>query len=219
MVAGGGRAVEVDPERVAGWFERFAARHDGTRRTVLSPNTVLVEATDGATAEVDVPFPPLPGEPGDHPGLTIQPLVDHLLVPRRIGLVLVRRGGHSIGIADGGTVSASRTDRRHVQGRSAAGGWSQQRFARRRQGQARQALDAAAEDTAEVLGPRVSELDAVVLGGDRSALDTLRADRRLDAIMALARPGVLDVGEPRRWVLEDAARRARAVEIVVREMD
>jgi hypothetical protein len=217
MVAGGGRAVEVDPERVAGWFERFAARHEGVRRTVLSPDAVLVEAADGATAEVTVPFPPLPGAPGEHAGLRVTMLVEHLLVPRRIGLVLVRRGGHSIGIAEGGTVVTARTGRRHVQGRSAAGGWSQRRFARRRQGQARQALDAAAEDTAEVLGPRVSELDAVVLAGDRGALDVLRADRGLGAIMALARPGVLDVGEPRRSVLDEAARRARAVEIVVRE--
>ena len=217
MVAGGGRSVEVDPERVAGWFERFSERHEGVRRTVLSPATALVEAADGATAEVPVPFPPLTGEPCEHIGLEITVLVEHLLVPRRIGLVLVRRGGHSVGIAEGGAVSTSRTGRRHVQGRSAAGGWSQQRFARRRQGQARQALAAAAEDAAEVLGPRVSELDAVVLGGDRGALDVLRADRRLDAIMALARPGVLDVGEPRRSVLDEAARRARAVQIVVRE--
>ena len=59
-------------------------------------------------------------------------------------------------------------------------------------------------------------LDAVVLGGDAAALDALRADRRLTALLSRAEPRVLDVPEPRRAVLDEAARRARAVEIVVR---
>jgi hypothetical protein len=104
-----------------------------------------------------------------------------------------------------------------VHGRSAAGGWSQHRFARRREGQVRQALQAAAEDALSVLGPQVATLDGVVLGGDQHALDTLRADRRLAPVFALAAPRVLDVPDPRRAVLDDAAARARAVEIVVRE--
>ncbi len=60
-------------------------------------------------------------------------------------------------------------------------------------------------------------LDAVVLGGDAAALDDLRADRRLAALLARAEPRVLDVPEPRRAVLDEAARRALAVEIVVRD--
>lgn len=209
-VAGGGRAVEVEPERVAGWFDRFAARHGGVTGTVLGPAEVVVTAADGATATCAVPFPPLTGsDVGD--------LVAHLLVPRRIGLLLVRLGGHSVGIAVGLTVVVSRTDRRQVHGRSAAGGWSQHRFARRREGQVRQALQAAASDAVAVLGSRVSELDGVVLGGDQHALDTLRADPRLAPVFALAAPRVLDVPDPRRAVLDDAAARARAVEIVVRD--
>ncbi|MBP2325749.1 peptide subunit release factor 1 (eRF1) [Kibdelosporangium banguiense] len=104
-----------------------------------------------------------------------------------------------------------------MHGRNSAGGWSQQRFARRREGQARQALQAAAQDAAEVLLPVLSTVDAVVLGGDQRALELLRADRRLAKIFQRARPWVLDVGEPRRSTLEEAARRARSVEIVVRD--
>ena len=111
----------------------------------------------------------------------------------------------------------SRTDRHQVHGRSAAGGWSQQRFARRQEGQARQALRAAAEDALDVLGPRLPELDAVVLGGDRRALDELREDRRLAPVFALAVPRILDVGEPRRALLDEAAEQARAVAILVRQ--
>jgi hypothetical protein len=215
-VAGGGRAVEVEPERVAGWYDRFGARHGGVTSTVSSPATVVVTAADGASATCEVPYGPL-GATGSAAGLAVGPLVGHLLASRRIGLLLVRLGGHSVGVARDGVVEASRTGRRLVQGRSAAGGWSQRRFARRRTGQARDALRAAADDAAGVLVPRLSELDAIVLGGDQRALENLRADHRLAKLFERAEPRVLDVAEPRRTVLDDAARRARCAEIVVRD--
>jgi hypothetical protein len=215
-VAGGGRAVEVAPDRLEGWYGRFAERNGGVLATVRTPDEVRVSAGNGVVATATVPFGPLP-EPGAFDGLAVGPLVAHVLVPRRIALVLVRLGGHSVGVARGGVVELSRTDRHLVQGRSAAGGWSQQRFARRRQGQARQALRAAADDVFEVILPRLSEVDAVVLGGDRRALDELREDRRLEPVFARAEPRVLDLPEPRRSVLEDAAERAIAVEIILRD--
>ena len=141
----------------------------------------------------------------------------HLAVPRRIGIVLVRLGGYSIGVAVGGTVETSTTGARLVHGRNRKGGSSSGRFARRRDNQARVALDAAADAVARFLLPVAPTLDAVVLGGDAAALDDLRADRRLAALLARAEPRVLDVPEPRRAVLDEAARRALAVEIVVRE--
>lgn len=217
-VSGGGRAVEVGPERLGRWFDRFAERNDGVRGTTLSRTDVVVRGGDGTTATVTVPFAPLDIDGGqERPGLDIGALIEHVSRPRRVGLLLVRLGGHSLGIASGGTVELSRTDRRLVHGRNAAGGWSQHRFARRREGQARQALRAAAEDVLEVLVPRLGELDAVVLGGDRRALDDLREDRRLAPVFAMAQPWVLDVREPRRTVLDDAAERVRAVEIVIRD--
>jgi hypothetical protein len=208
--------VEVPAERVVGWFERFGARHEGITRTVITPETVLVEAGDGATATVSVPYAPIE-DVGEWATLNVDGLIAHLERPRQVGLLLVRLGGHSVGVASAGKVVVSRTDRHLVHGRSAAGGWSQQRFARRREGQARHALEAAAKDVAEVLGSRVGTLDAVVLGGDQRALDTLRAERALAPVFALAEPRVLDVPEPRRTVLDDAATRAFSIEIVVRD--
>ncbi|SFB20768.1 hypothetical protein SAMN05216266_106123 [Amycolatopsis marina] len=217
-VSGGGRAVEVGADRLARWFDRFAERNDGVRATTLTSAEVVVHGGDGTTATVAVPFAPLDveGEP-ERPGLDVAALIEHVSRPRRVGLLLVRLGGHSLGVAADGKIIRSRTDRRLVHGRSAAGGWSQHRFARRREGQARQALQAAAKDVLEVLVPEVGELDAVVLGGDRRALDELREDRRLAPVFAKAQPWVLDVGEPRRAVLDDAAERVRAVEIVLRD--
>jgi hypothetical protein len=216
--AGGGRAVEVEPDRLAGWFDRFCARHGGTTGTAIEPARVVVTAVDGASAAVEVPFGGLPpGAAGQHPGLALDALHAHLAVPRRIGLVLVRLGGHSVGLAVDGTVEASRTGSRQVHGRNRKGGSSSGRFARRRDGQARVALAAAADAVARVLLPVASTLDAVALGGDPGALAELRADPRLAGLLARAEPRVLDVPEPRRAVLDEAARRARSVEIVVRD--
>jgi hypothetical protein len=211
MVAGGGRAVEVEPARLLGWFDRFAERHQGLASTSVTPHELRVEAVDGATATVRIPFGPLTDISG------LDAVAEHVLRPRRIGLLLVRLGGHSLGVAEAGKVTLSRTDRKPVHGRNSAGGWSQQRFARRREGQARQALQAAAQDAFEVLVPILSTLDAVVLGGDHRALDVLREDRRLRELFARAELKVLEVPEPRRTVLEEAAERAIAVEIVVRD--
>jgi len=215
--AGGGRAVEVEPERLTGWFARFAERHDGTAATSVTPAAVVVRAGDGTTATVAVPFGGLPAEAaGEFEGARPDALHAHLAVPRRTGLVLVRLGGYSVGVAVAGGVEVSATGARPVHGRTRKGGSSSGRFARRREGQARVALDAAADAVARVLLPRADELDAVVLGGDTAALAELRTDRRIAALLARAEPRVLDVPEPRRAVLDEAARRARAVEIVVR---
>lgn len=254
-VAGGGRAIEVEPQRLAGWFARFTARHGNLVAVDGTSPRLRFRAADGASAEVAVPFGGLPGDrapagrlpaaapeavpgPGDvgangprtcspdadavgsgssDPCAVLDALHAHLAVPRRIGIVLVRLGGYSIGVAVGGRVETSTTGSRPVHGRNRKGGSSSGRFARRRDNQSRVALDAAADAVARFLLPVAPTLDAVVLGGDAAALDDLRADRRLAALLARAEPRVLDVPEPRRAVLDGAARRALAVEIVVRE--
>lgn len=216
-VAGGGRGVELEPERLAGWFEGFGGRHGGVLRTVLCSDTVEVHAMDGASASVAVPFGGLDVTLGERPGLDVSALLAHLQRPRRVGLVLVRLGGFSVGVAERGRVVVARTGTRPVHGRNRAGGSSAQRFARRRENQARAAVAAAADAVAHVLAPLADSLDAVVLGGDPAALAGLRADPRLRGLLGRAEAGVLDVPQPRRAVLEAAARRVCGVEVVVRE--
>jgi hypothetical protein len=216
-VAGGGRAVEVEPERLAGWFARFADRHGGLAGADGTVHELRFRAADGASAEVAVPFGGLTDRPGAEPAGVLDALHAHLAVPRRTGIVLVRLGGYSLGVARDGAVEASTTGTRPVHGRNRKGGSSSGRFARRRDNQARVALDAAADAAARFLVPLGDTLDAVVLGGDTAALDDLRADRRLATLLARAEPRVLDVPEPRRAVLDEAARRVRAVEVVVRD--
>ena len=60
-------------------------------------------------------------------------------------LLLLRRGGYGVGRASqGGALAASKVGTRYVQSRTAAGGWSQHRFARRRDNQAAGLIDTAA---------------------------------------------------------------------------
>jgi Actinobacteria/chloroflexi VLRF1 release factor len=106
-----------------------------------------------------------------------------------------------------------------VQGRSAAGGWSQQRFARRRAGQGRLALSAAADVAAAVLLPHAGRLDGLVLGGDRASVATVMEDARLAPLRRLPLGPHLDVPDPRLAVLQRAARAFRAVRIRVVDTD
>lgn len=208
--------MEVSAGRLDGWFTRFADGHGGADRTEIAADRVEVHAQDGARAAVHVPFGSLE-HTGTYQGLDVAPLVEHLHRPRRIGLILVRLGAHSVGVVEGGRVTQSSTDRHLVHGRNKAGGWSQQRFARRREGQSRRALDRAADAVAEFLLPQRSQLDGVVLGGDRKALESLRGDARLKELLDGAEARVLDVPEPRRSVLDAAAKRVTAVEVEVRD--
>jgi len=210
--AGGGRWVVLDPERLPGWLARFGERH-GPAIFAAGETEVVVTAADGARAECRVPFPPLRVDPTAPYG----GLVAHALADRRVGVLLVRLGGHAAGVFAGTRLVASKVGARRVQGRSAAGGWSQQRFARRREGQARTAFAAAADAAAATLVPAVAGLDAVVLGGDRRALDSVLADPRLAALRPLVVEPRLDVPDPRLRVLEQVPRQFRAVRVRVVE--
>jgi Actinobacteria/chloroflexi VLRF1 release factor len=132
-LAGGGRAVEVEPERLAKFLDRFVADHGGALATTIEPWRVEVGAVDGWLASMPVPFGPLAVPSAQRAGLAVDDLIDHALAVRTIGLLLVRLGGYSVGIARAGMVLVAATGSRPVHGRSAAGGQSQQRFARRRE--------------------------------------------------------------------------------------
>jgi hypothetical protein len=205
---GGGRWVDVDAQRLRRFLDQFADRH-GEVVVDADVDTVRIGAADGAVATCEVPFPPLAVDAA----APYAGLVGHAERARRIGVVLVRRGGFAAGIFDGSQLTVSKVGSRHVQGRSAAGGWSQQRFARRRQGQARQALDAAADTAAALLLPERETLDAVVVGGDRGSCDNVLRDPRLAPLAPLVQARRLDVPDPRLRVLQQCAAQIRAVRV------
>jgi hypothetical protein len=204
------RQLEVAPERLERWLAGFAARH-GATSFAAEPDTVTVTAADGAVARCTVPFPPLPIDP-DQP---FGGLVDHAAVGRRVGVVLVRRGGYAAGVFDRDRLVTSKVGTRLVQGRTAAGGQSQRRFARRRQKQAREAFEEAADVVARVVVPLQESLEAVVVGGDRAAVAEVMRDHRLATLARLVVPPHLAVPDPRLAVLKSTPASFRSVRITL----
>lgn len=217
MPAGGAspRKIDMAPGRFPGWIESFGQRH-GVLSALAADAVVTFSAADGATAVCQVPFPPM-ASAGDNAEDVAKRLVEHATASRTVGVLLVRLGGYAAGVFTGPepTLVASKVGSRLVHGRSAAGGQSQQRFARRRENQARQALTAAADTAAAVFGPY--RLDALVLGGDKRAFGSIRTDVRLAPFFEVAVDAFLTVPDPRQTVLKDTPRLFRAIHITLTE--
>ncbi len=153
-----------------------------------------------------MPFPPLAGS-------RVADLLAHVARERRIGVLLVRRSGYAVGVFAGGELVASKVDSTYVQGTTKAGGWSQQRYARRRANQASAAFAEAADVAARILpGAR---LDALVAGGDRAAVRAVLADRRLAEVEPLLTGPWLEVKDPKLRVLAATPEQFRAVRVTV----
>lgn len=210
-----GRWIDVQPDRAPAWLARFDLLHRVVS-TVYEPARVLLEGADGALAECVPPFPPL-SEVGSRPGLAPDALLAHLERERVVGVLLARLGGYAAGVFRGEQLLASKVGNRPVHGRNAAGGRAQHRFARRRELQATRALEAAADNAAAVLLPRLPDLEWVVLGGDRRAIARLHEDRRLAPLFDRAVDRFLAVPDPRLAVLRSAPALYRSLRIRLQE--
>jgi Actinobacteria/chloroflexi VLRF1 release factor len=216
--AGGGRWVDVPPERLVSWIVTFTQRHGPGSVTGDAAGVVVTfTAADGAVAECHPPFPPLRWEGGNDPVAAAEAIAAHAAADRTVGVLLVRLGGYAVGVFAGWPprLVSSKTGSRPVHGRSAAGGWSQHRFARRRENQAATALRAAADAAAGIFGP--FRLDALVLGGDKRSVAGLRGDPRLAPYLGLATDRFLTVPDPRLAVLKEIPRAFLAIRIRLTE--
>lgn len=191
------RMVNVAPERLAGWLDGFAARHGRPAVRILAA-FVDLEAPDGACARVRLAWGPLPSD-----AEPLAALVASATRPRLVGALIVRRKAHAVGVFDGAELLAGRHGSHYVQGRTKAGGWSQQRYARRRANQAGRAFGAAAADAAEVLLPCLDSLEALVTGGDSAAVQAVLAEPVLERLRGAGLPqvGVFAVPDPNAGVL------------------
>ena len=219
--AGGGRWVDVPPERLVSWIVTFTQRHGtGSVSHDGIGVTVTFTAPDGAVAECHPPFPPLRWAEtvaGRDPGAAAEMIAAHAVADRTVGVLLVRLGGYAAGVFTGAPprLVSSKTGSRPVHGRSAAGGWSQHRFARRRENQASTALRAAADAAVAIFAPY--DVDALVLGGDKRSVAGLRGDPRLASYLGLATDRFLTVPDPRLAVLKESPRSFLAIRIRLTE--
>jgi hypothetical protein len=196
--------VAVTATRLERWVVNFRGRHGETALQVLDGG-LGGSAEDGSRFVARLPFDErYDGRPD------VAEFVAAAGAPKDWGVLLVRKGGFAVARLRYDEAVESKVGQRHVQGRTKAGGQSQQRFARRRDNQARQAYEAAADHAARILG---TEGLTVVTGGDHTAVEQVLADPRL-ARLTVVGPW-LAVPDPRRGVLEEAAREAMSVHIEV----
>jgi hypothetical protein len=138
---------------------------------------------------------------------------DPLPVP--LVVLLIRRGGYAVGVVTDAGLVAHKVGSRRVQSRTAAGGWSQQRFARRRANQA-DALVAAVQDHLARLRAQAAVTPlAVVRGGDRALVAEVLEDARLRDLADLPSRDYPGLPDPRRTVLDDIVARATAYQVTI----
>lgn len=200
--------VAVPVARWERWVLNFQGRH-GQAALNVAGGALLGAAADGSTFRARLPFAQ------EYAGLPdAAAFASTAAVPPDWGVLLVRKGGFAVARLAGERMGESKVGQRHVQGRTKAGGQSQQRFARRRDNQARQAYEAAADHAARILGGLAGPL---VTGGDRGAVDEVLADPRLGRAVPVG--PWLAVPDPRRGVLEQAVADARALQVEVVNAD
>lgn len=210
--AGGGRRLGVAPARLGAWLDGVVARHGRFAEVVVGDDgAVRIACADTTSVVLRAPFGWTPEQP------VLANFTATARADRRAAVLLVRRGRWAVGVFDGARLVVSKVDARQVQGRTAAGGWSQQRFARRRGHQTDAVVTAAADTAARVLLPHAADLAALFTGGDRGLVDEVLADRRLAGLAALRREAHLDVGEPTKAVLLETPAQFRAVDVTIVE--
>ncbi|MYC36670.1 MAG: hypothetical protein F4X66_07120 [Chloroflexi bacterium] len=136
-----------------------------------------------------------------------EPLRNILGADFDVGVVLVRLGRFSVAVFRGGEMLDSKTDSRYVKGKHHAGGTSQLRYTRVRDGQIKRLYDKVCEETrAHLLPPAAEQLDYLVLGGERFTLNGLvKQCPALASLQPITLKRRLNIRDPKRDTLPQVA--------------
>lgn len=137
-----------------------------------------------------------------------------------LAVLLIRRGGYAVAFVDGDARVAHKVGSRYVQSRTAAGGWSQQRYARRRGNQADALVEAVADHFVRILAAGAAAAGpprALFVGGDKALVAEVLRDPRLGELVGLPVRTGYALPDPNRRVLDEALTRARAVRVTIEE--
>ena len=184
--------------RRAAWMERLVSLGN----QVLKSDTGIAGLWDGAAGLVILPpFPLLENQLVE--GWEPTTLLDVLEKEYTVGVVLLRLGRFSVAVYEGDQLRTSKTDARYVKGRHHAGGTSQKRFERIREGQMRLIFEKACRAVHAQFAPFAGKLDYLLLGGERFTLNgLLKACPELESLRPITLARRLNVRDPKRDTLE-----------------
>ena len=189
-----------DPVKLP-WVERLATLD----RKILESETGLVGLRTGGQALVILPPFPL-----NHAGLSdiwnLLPLQYLLRSPYNVGVVLLRLGRFAVAVYEGDHLVSSKTDTRYVKGRHSAGGTSQKRYSRIREGQIKLIYEKTCQAVKDQFTPYLGDMQFVLLGGDKFTLNGLiKKCPMLDDLKNITLSRRLNVRNPKRDTLESVA--------------
>jgi hypothetical protein len=181
------RTAFVPADRLSGWVARFSGAHGGLAATEDTDDGVMLRMHDGSVALLSPPWPD-DGRPGRGADV-LERLTSLALQERRVGIVLVRRGGYAVGVAVGGKLLA------HKVGTASA---------RSRGGDAGAAVaERAAQEAARIFG--AANFEYLATGGDKLLVESAMAAPALRQYARLTRLAPLAVVDPKMDVLTRAA--------------
>ena len=188
---------ESGPEGRA-WLECLLRLGD----PVLKSDTGMAGLRAGAAGLVILPpFPLLENQLVERWEPTA--LLDILEKEYTVGVVLLRLGRFSVAVYQGDHLRTSKTDARYVKGRHHAGGTSQKRFERIREGQMRLIFEKACQAIHNQFAPFVGQLDYLLLGGERFTLNgLLKSCPELETLRPITLARRLNVRDPKRDALD-----------------
>ncbi len=180
------------------WQQRLAVLDRG----VVESDTGIVGFRLGD--EVLVVAPPFPVDTNQlYDSWDPSPLLALVRADYTIGVVLLRLGRFSVAVYQGDRLLSSKTDARYVKGKHHAGGTSQLRFQRIREGQIRKIYDKTCEAVQAQFAPYARELDYVFLGGEKITLNgLLKVCPSLQRFQRITLGRRINVRDPKRDALE-----------------
>ena len=188
-----------DSAQSSEWRERLARL--GKTPEESGCGLVCFRAGDRALV-VAPPFPVT--ESSQHDVWSEEPLWSLLDKERLVGVVLVRLGRYSVAVYRGRDLATSKTDSRYVKGKHHAGGTSQLRYTRVREGQMRRLYVKVCETVRAQFEPLAGELDYLVLGGEKFTLNGfLKVCPRMEEYKNITLKRRLNIRDPKRDTLDD----------------
>ena len=124
-----------------------------------------------------------------------------------LGVVLLRLGRSSVAVYRGEKLISSKTDARYVKGKHHAGGTSQLRFQRIREGQIKLMYEKTCEAVRNQFAAYAGDIDYMFLGGERFTLSGfLKICTYMERFRSITLGRRLNIRDPKRDTLDQVGR-------------